>query len=820
MEQEALAPLKVKFTHLPKSKRFKELYKILSKSDGLKLTVKTGLIYPLIDADRILKELHDYVHTPEFKEDKKERLFISFVLLSNETNIAYEISRYSLMNNKYTIKDIVEEQLDTTYIDPEKYDNGKSDFKEDARLLKERIQEAYEIKSNKLSENVSVTNKKPSAFNKFFSSRKNREEAEQEIENEKIIETGNKEDKEIEEMKVIEDLPNEENKIKEKHIEDTNNDKEDKEDLKETSELTNEENNVNQEVYKPNTHEENEVVENEKNLDEKKEQSYKESFKEPKKEENKKNHTQDVIIPKLAYETPEISLLTGNYVSKSVQEYLNEAEYERVLQKNKKIEDYNNELNSYYLDLKKEIEEKLNTYLNENKPREEDLTELKEKELGELNGKITSFEKDLTSKNKELLSMKTEELENELNSLKESNKEKIEQLKKELELEEKSFEEKKNSITDTLEKEHEKELSEKLSKYREDLQTASRERVENVRQKNLDKFYIQRDQYRHDLMQNMAESLKNKYSLYQNELSELTHDSYISKIKNDIKKIKENAERHHEKIEKEKSRQAIEKTRLKELELKDIDVRKLQEEKEHNISEQKRIEAENRERELQIKEKQQADDHVARMKELELKYIQPKKAEQPKFNRFLAGILSMLFALVLLILIGAYVIFNTAQGETYESLLNNQDYSSIAEHYPDKVDHLSEELYKKEDSQGLEQLNNETNNELANFRYQLMNNSKEDIITSYENISDKGKLKDAERLKVAQAYLDNNQFEEAREINQTLNDREINKQLAEIEYYNQMKAELEEVIEKSKDKEEVKKAEKELKQVNIILGNK
>src|SRR5699024_3521208 len=174
------------------------------------------------------------------------------------------------------------------------------------------------------------------------------------------------------------------------------------------------------------------------------------------------------------------------------------------------------------------------------------------------------------------------------------------------------FEEKKNSITDTLEKEHEKELSEKLSKYREDLQTASRERVENVRQKNLENFKIQRDQFRHELTQNMVESLKKKYSLYQNELSELTHDSYISKIKNDIKRIKENAERHHEKIEKEKSKQAIEKTRLKELELKDIDVRKLQEEKEHNISEQKRIEAENRERELQIKEKQQADDHVAR----------------------------------------------------------------------------------------------------------------------------------------------------------------------------------------------------------------
>src|SRR5699024_4812085 len=399
---------------------------------------------------------------------------------------------------------------------------------------------------------------------------------------------------------------------------------------------------------------------------------------------------------------------------------------------------------------------------------------------------------------------------------------KLEQLKKEIELEEKAFEDKANSNINALLKEQEKDLSEKLANYTEALKSSSRERVENAHQELLEKYYFERDQYRHDLTRNMLESLKNKYNLYQNELSELTHDSYINKIKNDIKKIKENVERHHEKIEKEKSRQSIEKTRLKELELKDIDVRKLQEEKEHNISEQKRIEAENRERELQIKEKQQADDHVARMKELELKYMQSKQTEteQPKFNRFLAGIFSMVFALVLLILIGAYLMFNTAQGETYESLLNNQDYSSIAEHYPDKVDDLSEELYKKEDSQGIEQLNNETKNEHTNFRTQLKNKRKEDIITSYENISDKGKLKDDERLKVAQAYLDNNQFEEAREINETLNYREINKQLAEIEYYNQMKAELEEVIEKSKDKEEVKKAEKELKQVNIILGNK
>lgn len=819
MEQEALAPLKVKFTHLPKSKRFRELYKILSKSDGLKLTVKTGLIYPLVDADRILKELHDYVHTPEFKGDKKERLFISFVLLSNETNIAYEISRYSLMNNKYTIKDIVEEQLDTTYIDPEKYDNGKSDFKEDAKLLKERIEKGYEIKSNQISDNVSVTNKKPSAFNRFFSSRKNKDETLSEIENKEAIETGNNEDKEIEEMKVIEDLPNEENKIKENHIEDTNNDKEDKEDLKETSELTNEEDNIKQEVYTPKNNEDNKVVKNVEYAEEKKEEPPKQQTK---KEKDMKNDGQEIIIPKLSYEKPEISLLTGNYVSKAVQEYLNEAEYERVLQKNKKIEDYNNDLNAYYLDLQKELEEKLSKHKSKKYPKEETLKKFKEDEITAIETNIKSFDKDLSSKNKEVIALKREQFDAELNELKERNKNKLEQLKKEIELEEKAFEDKENSNINSLLKEQEKDLSEKLANYTEALKSSSRERVENAHQELLEKYYFERDQYRHDLTRNMLESLKNKYNLYQKELSELTHDSYISKIKNDIKKIKENAERHHEKIEKEKSRQSIEKTRLKELELKDIDVRKLQEEKEHNISEQKRIEAENRERELQIKEKQQADDHVARMKELELKYMQSKQTEkeQPKFNRFLAGILSMLFALVLLILIGAYLMFNTAQGETYESLLNNQDYSSIAEHYPDKVDHLSEELYKKEDSQGLEQLNNETNNELANFRYQLMNNSKEDIITSYENISDKGKLKDAERLKVAQAYLDNNQFEEAKEINQTLNDREINKQLAEIEYYNQMKAELEEVIEKSKDKEEVKKAEKELKQVNIILGNK
>src|SRR5699024_5536756 len=459
MEQEALAPLKVKFTHLPKSKRFRELYKILSKSDGLKLTVKTGLIYPLVDADRIIKELHDYVHTPEFKEDKKERLFISFVLLSNETNIAYEISRYSLMNNKYTIKDIVEEQLDTTYIDPEKYDNGKSDFKEDAKLLKERIEKGYEIKSNQISDNVSVTNKKPSAFNRFFSSRKNKDETLSEIENKEAIETGNNEDKEIEEMKVIEDLSNEENKIKENYIE-------------ETTEQKNEENNIKQEIYTPKNNEDNKVVKNVEYAEEKKEELPKQQIK---KEKDMKNDGQEIIIPKLSYEKPEISLLTGNYVSKAVQEYLNEAEYERVLQKNKKIEDYNNDLNAYYLDLQKELEEKLRKHKSKKYPKEETLKKFKEDEITAIETNIESFDKDLSSKNKEVIALKREQFDAELNELKERNKNKLEQLKKEIELEEKAFEDKANSNINALLKEQEKDLSEKLANYTEALKSSSRE---------------------------------------------------------------------------------------------------------------------------------------------------------------------------------------------------------------------------------------------------------------------------------------------------------------------------------------------------------
>src|SRR5699024_11509812 len=98
-----------------------------------------------------------------------------------------------------------------------------------------RIEKGYEIKSNQISDNVSVTNKKPSAFNRFLSSRKNKDETLSEIENKEAIETGNNEDKEIEEMKEMEDVPNEEDKIKANYIEDSNNDKEKKEDLKEKS---------------------------------------------------------------------------------------------------------------------------------------------------------------------------------------------------------------------------------------------------------------------------------------------------------------------------------------------------------------------------------------------------------------------------------------------------------------------------------------------------------------------------------------------------------------------------------------------------------
>ncbi|WP_040928766.1 hypothetical protein, partial [Nosocomiicoccus massiliensis] len=213
VQEEKLAPLKVKFTYLPNSKRFKELYNILSKKDGLNLSVKTGLIYPMIDADKIIKELHQFVNAPEFKPTDKERLIISFVLVSNEKNLAFEVSRYSLKNNKQTVKDIVYEQLDTTYVDPEEFDSGKSDFQEEAKILKQRIEESYEIQSNQLSENVSVTNKKPSMFNKLFNKKKteqkelseiNSDEYNKKLESEKIDEKNIKEHKPVIENKVVE----------------------------------------------------------------------------------------------------------------------------------------------------------------------------------------------------------------------------------------------------------------------------------------------------------------------------------------------------------------------------------------------------------------------------------------------------------------------------------------------------------------------------------------------------------------------------------------------------------------------------------------
>src|SRR5699024_7679489 len=152
------------------------------------------------------------------------------------------------------------------------------------------------------------------------------------------------------------------------------NDKENKEDLKETSELTNEENNIKQEVYTPKNNEDNKVAKNVEYAEEKKEELQKQQIK---KEKDMKNDGQEIIIPKLSYEKPEISLLTGKYVSKAVQEYLNEAEYERVLQKNKKIEDYNNDLNDYYLDLQKELEEKLRKHKSKKYPKEETLKKFK-----------------------------------------------------------------------------------------------------------------------------------------------------------------------------------------------------------------------------------------------------------------------------------------------------------------------------------------------------------------------------------------------------------------------------------------------------------
>ena len=818
VQEEKLAPLKVKFTYLPNSKRFKELYNILSKKDGLNLSVKTGLIYPMIDADKIIKELHQFVNAPEFKPTDKERLIISFVLVSNEKNLAFEVSRYSLKNNKQTVKDIVYEQLDTTYVDPEEFDSGKSDFQEEAKILKQRIEESYEIQSNQLSENVSVTNKKPSMFNKLFNKKKteqkelsaiNSEESNKKLENEKINEKNIKEHKPVIENKVVEkeEKPTKELKQSDKEV-----------NIETEKSVTENKNKVN-----PNSNKVEDTINENHMIEDKKKKIKDEPAKKvtSTRKEQPKN-VQKVIIPKLSYESPEISLLTGDYVSKAVQEYLNEAEYARVLKKNKKIEDYNNELNAYYLDLQKELEEKLEKYAKDKKPTEQDIKEFKEREIARVQSSLTSFENDIKSNNAEILSMKREQFGNDLKVLKEKNQERIEHLKREIELEEKSFENKENTILESLEKEHEKQLSEQLSRYKEELKAISREKLKLNHQEKLDKYYMNRDSYRSALTQNMIESLKKKYDLYQTELSALTHDSYLSQIKDDIQKIKSNAEAHQEKIEKERTRQAIENTHFKELELKDIDVRKLREEKEHNISERKRIEAENRERELKIKEKQQEDDHLARMKELELKYMKPKKedTEEPKFNRFLIGVLSTVLGLLLLILVGAYLMLNPENDESYQSLLDNQDYSGISQKYPDKLDQLSETLYQENNNYGLETLVNESNNEFALFRYHLLNNNKKEIIETYEKMSEKDSIKNNELLQVAHAYMDNTQFEKAQELNENLNDRELNKQLAEIEYYLQVKAELENVINSSKDKDNIKKAEQELKQVKIILGEK
>nr|WP_172687262.1 hypothetical protein [Mammaliicoccus sciuri]ALI92778.1 Hypothetical protein [Mammaliicoccus sciuri]AQW34644.1 hypothetical protein [Mammaliicoccus sciuri]AQW34694.1 hypothetical protein [Mammaliicoccus sciuri] len=200
------------------------------------------------------------------------------------------------------------------------------------------------------------------------------------------------------------------------------------------------------------------------------------------------------------------------------------------------------------------------------------------------------------------------------------------------------------------------------------------------------------------------------------------------------------------------------------------------------------------------------------MRELDIQ----EKSQSIKSSRLkqwiFASLLFLLIALLALVAIFKPFDYGTANSK------DNTNYTALAEESDDELQNISLRMYREHDSNGLSKLNAETDNSYVHFRNMLLNGTSEDIKKSYESFETTEGITKEEKLIVLNEYMSLKQFDHAEELNKEVNDLEVGKQLAEVKYYQQMKAEVQDIIATSKDKEKVQIAEKELEQINMILG--
>ena len=778
----------------------KVVFRQVTKDITKIIKMKNNQAYHLTQANEYFTQLIDASQT--FKEEKG--IFIKIGIdLVDENNIQnFSASDVTIDGNFSTINELVKYLLTTDDKSRDNFDNGMSDYDEEAKAIIERLENKAEIKKTTSNTKVKTTNKSFNPFKKLIKSTNRKSENVQDsmdFSSEKV------EDSLINENTIKYEKSMTDNEYVEKENEDVQKD---------------------DAVAGTDTAEET-AVENEDNLpfvvnqnEEETEEVAKEvpPVVEESGHENNGFHDKNELFEERQITIPTFELVKPQFkkkelvdvASKDVQEWLNIKEYERVNLTNQAITDINESITNFYLEKKIDNENALKKYEEEYNNFDQELENYRNELMIDDQSKLESYFKEKESYIMNLNSNKEVEINNEIEAFKQS----------------------KNS---------------ELEKYRLDNEQVLNEDVEQKRS-------MLKEDYEKNMINKQAELendfRKNKYN-YQNELDNILNNSVKSlyekhkgesygnivefnkQVSVQLDQVREIAKQHEANLEKEKTKQKeleLEKNHLQDKEAERIQINNelklVSEKKEKIIEENKKNENEERERRLLLDEQKQKDHHEAKMREIELKYTQSQKDELPAgnenktFNKKKLLILLGLGFLLILITVLVLSMVNGAEKElSYSDYVEEDNYKAITSEYPDQVDNLSKQLYTNNDSEGLKVLAQNSTNPTVDLRYHLSQRNYKEALEVLENVENINTLTDKELREIAELYINDRDYEKASQINSVLQDTEINRRLAESTYYEQYKEDLESTIANSKEEENVENAKKELEQVNIILNN-
>ena len=782
----------------------KVVFRQVTKDITKIIKMKNNQAYHLTQANEYFTQLIDAAET--YKEEKGTFIKIGIDLVDENNIQNFSASDVTIDGNFSTINELVKYLLTTDDKSRDNFDNGMSDYDEEAKAIIERLENKAEIKKTTSNTKVKTTNKSFNPFKKLIKSTNRKLENVQdsiEFSSEKV------EDSLINENTIKYEKSMTDNEYVEKENEDVPEEQEDDAVAgTETSEETAVEDEDNLPFVVNQNEEETEEVAKEVP-----------PVVEESGHENNGFHDKNELFEERQITIPTFELVKPQFkkkelvdvASKDVQEWLNIKEYERVNLTNQAITDINESITNFYLEKKIDNENALKKYEEEYNNFDQELENYRNELMIDDQSKLESYFKEKESYIMNLNSNKEVEINNEIEAFKQS----------------------KNS---------------ELEKYRLDNEQVLNEDVEQKRS-------MLKEDYEKNMINKQAELendfRKNKYN-YQNELDNILNNSVKSlyekhkgesyrnivefnkQVSVQLDQVREIAKQHEANLEKEKTKQKeieLEKNHLQDKEAERIQINNelklVSEKKEKIIEENKKNENEERERRLLLDEQKQKDYHEAKMREIELKYTQSQKDELPAgnenktFNKKKLVILLGLGFLLILITVLVLSTVNGAEKElSYSDYVEEDNYKAITNEYPDQVDNLSKQLYTNNDSEGLKVLAQNATNPTVDLRYHLSQRNYKEALEVLENVENINTLTDKELREIAELYINDRDYEKASQINSVLQDTEINRRLAESTYYEQYKENLESTIANSKEEENVENAKKELEQVNIILNSK